>query len=150
MSTGRHPRRPGAPGKAWTCMRIAGIVLSAIPPLLMLVTGAAASFATRRLTVDFLLPAELAFLTLPGMLFIAVAAAKQHTLSRLSVSLAVITAASFLLCQGVAAASGIASGLRAAQGPAWWLIVAFVVLYDLASLAAPIAGIAAAVSAGKK
>lgn len=150
MSMGRHPRRPDASGKVWTLMRIAGIVLSAVPSLLMLVTGAAASFAARRLMVDFLLPAELAFLTLPGMLFMAVAAAKQHTLPRLSVSLAVIAAASFLLCLGVAAASGIAAGLRPAQGPVWWLIVAFLVLYDLAALAAPIAGITAAVSAGKE
>ena len=136
--------------KPWCWLRIAGIVLTAVPVLLMLCTGVAASLVSGQIVMDVLLPAELGILTVPGMLLMALAAWKQKTHPRLSMALPVVAVLSLVLCQGVALVSGIGTGERAASGLLWVLILFFLGIFDLTAVAAPIAGILAARTAAQR
>ena len=136
-------KQPGAPkaGRLWAALRWAGIVLTGVPVLLMLVTGVIGSAASGQPRLDVFLPAELSLLTFPGMILMALAAIKQRVYARLSAGLPVTAAAALILCQGVAVLSGIASGLREAKGPLMALLIGLLLLFDLAAAAAPVVGI---------
>ena len=125
----------------WAALRWIGIVLSGAPVLLMLVTGIAGSIVSGQLRMDVFLPAELSFLTFPGMLLTALAAVKQRVYVRLSAATPVTAAAALLLCQGLALLSGIASGRREAEGPLMAMLIGLLLLYDLAAAAAPAVGL---------
>ena len=128
----------------WTACRLTGIVLSAVPVVLMLATGAAGSLAAGRLLIDFFLPAELFSLSFPGMLLIAAAALGQKVLRAVSAALPAAALLSLLLCQGTALLFGPVSG-----GPAR-LAVCFLLLYDLAAAAAPAVGIWGQIAARRR
>lgn len=138
------------PQRFWSRLRIAGIVLAAVPVFLMLGTGLAASLASGRILMDVLLPAELGVLTLSGMLLMALAAWKQKTHPRFAVVLPLLAILSLVLCQGTALLSGIGTGKRAASGPLWWMILFFLIVYDLTAIAAPVAGVLAARAATRR
>lgn len=135
--------------RLWWVLRWMGVVLSAVPVLLMLVTGLVGSAVSGQLHMDLFLPAELSLLTFPGMILMAVAAVKQRVYPRLSAALPVVAAAALLLCQGVALLSGIASGLRDPQGPLLSVLTGLLLLFDLASIAAPVVGLLAAQRLGR-
>lgn len=132
----------------WRLVRLAGCALAAAPVALMLVTGLAGSLAAGGLRMDVLLPAELAFLALPGMALITLGRAGEKTGWRLSAALTALALISLGGCLAAAWASGIASGKAPAQGPLWWLTIALLAVYDLCAAAAPVAGLWA--SAGKR
>lgn len=125
--------------RIWTTLRWIGIVLSAAPVVLMLVTGAAGSAASGQLRMDIFLPAELSLLTFSGMLLMALAAVKQRVCARLSAALPVAAAASLLLCQGAALLS-----VRTDQAPLMAAGIGLLLLFDLAAAAAPVVGILSA------
>ena len=118
------------------------MIISAIPPALTVVTGIAGSLAAGRILADLLLPAELFFLALPGMLLVTAAAIKRNFLKGLTVVLLCVEAGTLALCQGVAVISGIASGFRPAQGLLWYVLIGLLICYDLVAAAAPFAGLA--------
>ena len=127
--------------RRWLILRGIGIALSGIPVLLMLVAGIIGSIVSGQPRMDVFLPAELCFLTFPGMFLMALAAVKQRVYPRLSTALPVTAAAALVLCQGLALLSGIASGLREAKGPLMAVLIGLLLLFDLAAIAAPLAGI---------
>ena len=135
-----RPDRTAGP-RLWAGLRLAGVILSAAPIVLMLVTGLAGSIASGRLLLDAFLPAELFFLTFPGMVLMAVAAGKQRVYARLSAALPVAAAAALLLGQGLALVSGIASGLREAGGAFTAALMGLLLFFDLTAAAAPVVGI---------
>ena len=137
-------RNQGHHSLGGSCFKIglAGVALTGFPVIWMLVTGIAGSVMSGKILADVLLPAELFFLTLPGMILVAAAALRRKFLKRTAVTLFVIAVAALVLCQGTAAISGIASGRRPAQGFIWYLLAAFLACYDLAAVASVIAGIA--------
>lgn len=126
----------------YTVLRLIGIFLSGCPAVLMLITGIRGTIATGQPRMDVLLPAELFVFTLPSMIFVAIAAVKQHRCGRFAVLLPLAATAALILCQGLATLSGIASGTRPAEGPLFILLIALLVVYDLAAVAAPILGLA--------
>ncbi|HJA25875.1 MAG TPA: hypothetical protein H9795_07425 [Candidatus Fournierella merdigallinarum] len=138
--TEKRAARPGF----WRALRLAGVLLAAAPVIFMLLTGAVGSLAARRPLLDVLLPAELAFITLPGMALIPLAAAREQRRWGLSAALAALGAAAFAGCLGMAWLSGIAGGASPAAGPAWWITLALLALFDLCAAAAPVAGLLAA------
>lgn len=130
------------PGRRWRWLRAAGVALAGGPVLLMLGTGLAASLASGRPLLDPLLPAELFPFTLAGMGLLAAAdRAENRPRRRLSLALALAALGALVLCQGAALLTGIASGSRPARGPAWWLVLGLLALYDLCALAAPLVGL---------
>lgn len=98
---------------------------------------------SRRLLMDVLLPAELFFLTFPGMVLMIAGASSRKTDRRVLLVLTICAAAGLLLCQGLAFLSGIATGKHDASGPAWYVILVCLAVFDIAVVVAPFAGIAA-------
>ena len=136
----QRPEKPVS-RRFWTALRLTGMILSGTPVLLMLVSAVLESAVSGQLWVDLFLPAELSFLTFPGMLLLAAAAVKQRIYARLSVALPVTAGTALGLCQALAAASGIASGHRQPSGLFMALLTALLLLFDRAAAAAPIAGL---------
>ena len=136
-------KRPGPPAERrfWAVLRWIGVVLSAAPVLFMLVTGVIGSAASGRLQVDVFLPAELFFLTFPGMILMALAAVKQRVYARLSAALPVAAAAALILCQGLAFLSGAASGQREPGRVITAALAGLLLLFDLAAVSAPVVGL---------
>lgn len=136
-------KRPDARAarRLWPALRWAGIALSAAPVLLMLGAGIIGSAASGQLRMDVFLPAELFFLTFPGMVLMALAAAKQRVYARLSAALPAAAAAALILCQGLALLSGVATGAREAKGPLMAALIGLLLLFDLAAAAAPVVGL---------
>lgn len=130
-------RRPGF----WRAVRCAGAVLAAVPVIFMLFTGLVGSIAAARPVMDVLLPAELAFVALPGMVLIPLGAAGERRNWRIPAALAAGAFVSLGLCVAVASLSGIAAGARPARGPAWWAVISLLAVYDLCTAAAPAAGL---------
>lgn len=117
-----------------------GMALSAFPTLLMAVTGALASASQGRLLVDFLLPAELWFCSLGGMVLLLLWSQGTRRF-RLFAALFLTALGALGLCLGTAALSGIGSGIHSPEGPWWAVLLGLMALYDLAVLAAPLAGL---------
>ena len=135
-----HRNTGGGPPATVVFLRGLGFVLTGAPLALMLGTGAWASLASGRPLMDVLLPAELAFLTLPGMILLAAAAVGQKPgrgLTVVSVLLPVVAAVSLAVCQVGALVSGAMPGGGAVR------CVPFVGLGvdDLAAVAAPVVAV---------
>ena len=130
----------GAKG-IWRLLRLTGCALAAAPVALMLVTGLAGTLAAGGLRMDVLLPAELAFLALPGMALITLGRAGEKADWRLPAVLTALALSSLGGCVTAAWASGIASGETPARGPVWWLMIALLTVYDLCVAAASVAGL---------
>lgn len=122
------------------CLWGSGVALSAFPTLLMLVTGGIATAAQGRILMDFLLPAELWVCSLGGMALLLLWSRGTRRF-RLFAGLLLTALGALVLCLGAAALSVIGSGSRSPEGPCWWGILGFLILYDLAVLAAPLAGL---------
>ena len=133
-------KRPAGKGLLQNCLWGGGVALSGLPTLLMLVTGGQATAVQRRLLMDFLLPAELWFFSLGGMVLLLFWSRDTRRF-RLFAGLFLTALGALVLCLGAAALSGIGSGSRSPEGPWWWGILGFLILYDLAVLAAPLAGL---------
>ena len=126
-------KRPEIPRSCsfWAALRWTGIVLSGGPVLLMLVSGIIGSVSSGQPRMDVLLPAELSLFTFPGLLLMALAAAKQRVYARLSAGLAAAAAlAALVLCL-------VPSLTTRAMGLLW----AALILFDLAAVAAPVVGL---------
>lgn len=133
-------KRPGRRDFFRRCLWGGGVALSAFPSLLMLVTGGLATAAQGRLLMDFLLPAELWFFSLGGMVLLLFWSRGTRRF-RLFAGLLLTALGALGLCLGAAALSGIGSGSRSPEGPWWWGILGLIAIYDLAVLAAPLAGL---------
>ncbi len=129
-------------GRVWTrALAIAGAVLVWLDLLAPLVLGMVSLVAWQRFRFDYLMPAELFLLGFAGGLLLLWAACRACLLRReVAWSLAVAIAA--LVCsQGIAAVTGVASGVRAAEGWPWMLVLAVYAVFLLALVVLGIAGI---------
>ncbi len=120
---------------------IIGVILCLIPLLLMLGTGSVASIMTGRLLIDYLLPAELFYLILPGMVMMVYEAFRQKRCRRLLLVILVMAIVALAGCQLTAVWTGLATGQHPAEGAAWYLVIILLAVYDFAAVAAPAAGI---------
>lgn len=134
----RLSRPAPAHSRIWGLLRLAGSALAAAPVLLMLGTGIAGSALSGQPRMDVFLPAELSFLTLPGMLLVAAAAVRQRVHVRLAVALPVTALAALALCQGLAWCPALPARLRTP------LLMALLLLFDLCAAATPVLGIVSA------
>ncbi|MBM6926108.1 hypothetical protein [Pseudoflavonifractor phocaeensis] len=103
----------------------------------MLVTGLAGSVASGQPRMDLLLPAELSFLTFPGMILMALAALKQRVYIHLSAALPVAAAADLALCQWLA----LHADFCGAQKPIMVGSAGLLLLFDLSAVTAPVMGL---------
>lgn len=124
-----------ARSRVWGILRLAGSLLSAAPLLLMLGTGILGSAASGQLRMDFLLPAELLYLTFPGMLLVAAASVRQRVHARLAAALPVTGLTALVLCQGLALCPALPAELRTP------LLMALLLLFDLCAAATPVLGL---------
>jgi hypothetical protein len=118
-----------------------GALLAWFPLLATVFTSAAVTIRSRIFHIDFLMPAELfpvAFVG-GGLLLWASWRARSH---RRPIVLGLgFMVGSLLIGQGLAVATGLASGRTEPVGLAWALVIATLVLYTLSLLATAITGI---------
>ena len=125
----------------YSILRLAGIVLSAIPLLLLFVTSLIGNIISGQLLTDVLLPAELFFLTFPGMIFITIAAIKQHVHRKLSVVLLSVAIITFALCQVLTLLPGAVSSLQAAENFLFSSTIILLLIFDLTDLTMFVVGL---------
>jgi hypothetical protein len=128
-------------GLAWV-----GAVLAWLPLVATLITGLAGTVISRRLRVDYLMPAELFPLALvgSGLLLWAALRARRSLGARpwrtLAGALGIAVAALFG-SQGVAMVTGLASGRTEPTGWRMALVLALLAVYTLALVALAVAGV---------
>lgn len=129
-------KRQNAPVHSRVCagLRLAGLILCGAPLVLMLGTGILGSVVSGQPRMDVLLPAELLFLTLPGMILLAVAAVRQRVHARPAVALPITAVAALALCQGLALWPGFPAESL------FPLLLGLLALYDLCAAAACLLG----------
>lgn len=130
----RHHQPAPTHSRVWGMLRLAGVVLFAAPLVLMLGTGIVGSVLSGQPCMDVFLPAELLFLTLPGMILVAAAAVRQRVHVRLAVALPVVAFTALALCQGLA----LPTALRTP------LLMALLLVFDFCAAATPVLGIVSA------
>lgn len=122
-------------------LAIAGVVLCWGPLLVALLLSLWHLVSTGKVLFDYLLPAELYVVAIPGGVLVLVAALLAAR-RRVAAAVALVLAVGGLVgSQATAMATGLASGAVAAEGWPWLLVNALVIVYLLALLALGIIGV---------
>lgn len=106
-----------------------GTILVWIPILLTLITAAIATISSGILHIDYLMPAEFFPLVLVGTLFLLWASRSTSRYRRVIKWSSVVMVGSFVVSQGAAVLTGLASGKTEAAGWPLFLVVALLALY---------------------
>jgi len=109
-------------------LAVAGAVFVGLPLLFMVVTSLIGSFSSGRFLMDYFLPAELFPLVGIGAILLFWAALRSRLYLKLICWTIGVGLAALIASQGIAMASGIASGEREAAG-LWFILV--VIIYAL-------------------
>jgi hypothetical protein len=91
--------------------------------------------------LDFLMPGELFPVVLAGAALLIWAAFRMRSYRKLIIWILAIAIAALLGSQGLAVATGLASGARAAEGLWFVLVIGIFILFDLAVIALGVVGI---------
>lgn len=122
-------------------LALVGTVLVWMPILFTVATSVIGTISDRVLRFDYLMPAELFPIALPGAILLLWAALRAHSQQKL-IGWGLAAALGFLIGgQVLAVASGLASGAVEPTGWAWAVVVASIALYSLALIEIGIAGI---------
>ena len=120
---------------------IAGTVLVWAPILLMLVTGVVGSIAAKTLLMDYLMLAELFYVVVAGLILLFLASLLGRALAKwigFSAAFAVIALAVSLL---LAQTTGLATGVIAAVGWPYVLVLGLIILYNVLVLCVGVFGL---------
>lgn len=119
----------------------AGALLVWFPILAPVVISVARFVSDRRFRFDYLIPAELFLLALAGGGLLLWAALRAHSRQKL-IAWGLACAIGLLVgSQGLAVATGMASGETAPAGLWWALALAAIIAYDLALVAVGVGGV---------
>ncbi len=121
-------------------LAVSGTTLVFIPILAPFVFAIMALTTSGRFHFDFLMPGELFPLVLVGSGLLIYAAVRARSRRKLIIWSFVIGIVMLFGAQGLALATGLASGAREATGIWWILTLGMIILYDLAALATCIGG----------
>lgn len=122
-------------------LAMAGTVLLWLVILAPVVFSVIRLIRARMFNFDFLLYAELGLMVLGAALMLLWAALRAHKYGALIGGLLALAVVAVVAGQGVAVATGLASGEVEAAGWPWVLTVGLIVVYDLAVVALGLAGI---------
>ncbi len=122
-------------------LAVAGTALLWLVILAPVVFSAIRWMRARMFNFDFLMYAELGLLVLGAALMLLWAALRAHKYGALIGGLLALAVVAVVASQGVAVATGLASGAVEAAGWPWILTLGLIVVYDLAVVALGLAGI---------
>ncbi len=120
---------------------IGGTVLIWFPIFASIVTGIIGSIMSRQVLFDFLMPAELAFFAILGGIMLIWAAIRAKIKIKPMVWLLILLIVMLFGSQGIAVASGIASGERSGTGWMFYLIIGMLGVYTFFLIILGILGI---------
>ncbi len=107
-----------------------GSALILLPILFTIITGIAGTISSKSLRLDYLMPAELFPAVIIGTILLFIVALKIRKFQRL-IGFAALAMVFFLFGgQGIAVASGLASGEIPNTGFYWILVISFIAAYD--------------------
>ena len=112
-------------------LAIAGTILLWFPILFMIIASVLHLARSGKIFTDYLLPAELFLVVLPGALLLLWAALRSKTLVKPIVWGLIAGVIILVGGQLIAMFTGLASGEREAVGLPWVLVLGAIVLYDL-------------------
>jgi len=122
-------------------LAVGGMILVWLPILAPVILGGIVFFQSGEFHFDYLIPGELFLVVFAGGLMLLWAAVRAKTFRGI-IGWSFLAAVILLFgSQGIAVATGIASGEREATGFWWILIMSLFVLYDLTVVIIAITGI---------
>lgn len=122
-------------------LAIAGTVLVLLPILAPLFFGVLSLIGDGRFRFDYLMPAELFFVTLGGWVLLIWAAIRARSRVKLIAWSAGIAVATLFLGQGLAMLTGLASGANEPTGWRWALVLGSIIVFELAVVVSGVGGI---------
>ena len=122
-------------------LALVGTIIVWIPILFTVITSVIGTIYSRRLLFDFLMPAELFLIALVGALLLLCAARRARSYQKL-IGWGLVAAIVFLVSsQGIAIATGLASGAIEPTGWPWAVVISSIAFYSFALIEIGIAGV---------